>query len=130
MANKAIKNIKDAAEKLYNVRREIETKEEEMRIDLAVLKSTRDGLQDYLIKRLNENGIASIKVAGGDTFVKAIRKGVEVVNETQAFDWAYKNKAVMISNTIVKQILKESREIPPCFKEVETEYISVRKAKE
>lgn len=129
MANKTITKIKDAAEQLYKIRKQIEAIEEENKKTLEVLKVDRDVIQSLLISDLKKQGISSIKVSTGDSFYLGKHKGVEIVNEAQAFKWAYDQKAVSINKTIVAQILKESKDIPAGFELIETEFISVKKGK-
>lgn len=128
MASKAIRNITEAAERLYDIRKMIGEKEEANKAELEAMKAERDAVQAVLIGSLNKEGLSSIKVKSGDTFSKGIRKGLEVVNELSAFKWALEHKAVSINKILVAQQLKDAKDIPECFREIETEFISVRKA--
>lgn len=127
---KAIYNIKYLSEELYSIRKIIEEKETENKAQMEALKLERDLVQEKLLKVMKKDGLLSLKVSNGDSFFIGTRKGYEIINEAQAFDWAYKNKAVSVNKTIVGQILKESGESPPGFKLVENEFISIRKKKE
>ena len=129
MPNKTIKNIQEAAEKLYTLRQVIEIKELEFKGVVDGLKQERDALQQVLIKKMTDNDLISLKVKNGDSFFKAKSRGVEVTNEALAHSWAVKNGAVKIDKIIAKQILKELKDVPDGFKFIETEYIGVRKAK-
>ncbi len=128
MASKLIKKIQDTAERLYDLRREINAREEDFRKAIEVMKLERDSIQEVLIAGMTKNGLSSLKVSSGDSIFKASRKGVDITNELLAFDWAIKNKAVSINKTIVAQILKDAKDIPKGFELVESEYIGVRKA--
>lgn len=129
MGSKIINRIQENAEKLYDLRKLIAEKEEENKRDLEALKTERDAIQSGLISEMNKNGLASLKVKSGDTFTKSSRKSLEVVDELGALKWSIQNMAVSINKTIVAQKLKDIPEIPPFFKEIETEFISVRKGK-
>lgn len=129
MANKTIEKIQNKAERLYNLRRVIEQKEEDNKKDLETLKLERDDLNDELIEDMKRVGIPSFKVMSGDSITIKKRKGVEIVNEAQAFDWAIKNKAVSVNKILLDQILKDIIDIPACFNLIETEFISVIKSK-
>ena len=130
MASKAIRNIQDLAEKLYALRQEITAKEEENKKELEALKTERDAAQQLLLNKLNENGLVSLKVKSGDSFIKGTRKSIEIISEVYARKWAKENDCFSVDKTLVAQKLKDLSEIPKCFDVVESEYISVRKAKE
>lgn len=129
MANKAIQKMQETADSLYEIRQRITKKEDDNRAELDLLKTERDAMQAILLADMNKNSLKSIKTKAGDSFVVGIKKGFEITNEAQAFGWAYENKAVSINKTIASQIIKEIKEIPPGFQLVETEFISIRKAK-
>ncbi len=130
MVSKAIKNIQDLAEKLSQLRQEIALKEEANRKELEAMKTERDATQEVILNKLNENNLVSLKVKNGDSFVKSTRKSIEIVSEVYARKWAKENDCFNIDKTLVAQKLKELPEVPKCFDVVETEFISVRKAKE
>ncbi len=127
--SKAIDRIKEKAEQLANLRREIKVIEEATDVALSEKKAQRDKLQDELLLAFEKEGLSSIKVAEGDTYARSTRKGVSIVDELRAFDWAYKNRAVTIDKRIVAQKLKDMKEVPNGFELVETAFISVRSAK-
>lgn len=129
MASTIIKRITEQAEKLYNLRREIERKEEENRSALEVLKIERDAIQEGLLKDLKKNDLSSIKVSSGDSFIRQSRKSIEITSEPHALDWAIKHRTVSINKILVAQALKNVGEVPAGFQVVESEYISVRKSK-
>lgn len=118
------------ANRLYEVRQAIDAKKEAQKKELESLEQERDLLQLQLIKDLKENNLASIKVSSGDTFTKAVRQGFEINDELRAIEWAIENRAVSVNRVIMAQKLKDVEEIPKWATKVETEYISVRKAKE
>jgi len=126
--SKVIQRLTDTAEKLYDVRKSIEAVKAERDKIIAPLELERDALQEVLIAELNKNELASIKVKSGDSFTKAIRRSVAVVNEVFALDWAKKNGAVKVDTTLAAQKLKEVETLPEGFSLVQSEYISVRKA--
>lgn len=125
----AIQKIKDEAEKLYTIRREIEVIEKENKERLDLLKITRDQMQEKVLTLLNKHGLSSIKVSNGDSVYKGARQSIGVTNEVFALKWAMDNMAVSIDKTLVSQKLKEVDEVPRGFEVKTTEFISVRKAK-
>src|SRR3990167_66153 len=125
-----IKRITDTAERLYEIRQAITQKEEESRRELEAMKTERDAVQALLLAELNKNGLSSIKVKSGDSFSKGVRKSIEVVFEPHALRWATENNAVSINKLLVAQRLKDAAELPACFKMVETEFVSIRHAKQ
>ena len=129
MASVIIKRITEKAEQLYTLRRQIEAKEEENRQTLEALKLERDAIQTALLADLTKNGLASIKVSSGDSFIRQSRKSIEITSPHLAFEWAIKNRTVSIDKTLVSQILKTLDKVPEGFEVTEREYISVRKAK-
>lgn len=128
--NKLIKRIKDSAESLYLVRKEIEEFEEKNRIIIQELKEKRDSIQASLLVDMNKNGLKSFKIASGDSIVVGSKKGVDIVNEVLAFKWCLEHKAVSINKLLVAQKMKDSENIPPGFNLVVTEFISVRRSKD
>lgn len=130
MASDNIEKMKDAAQKLYDLRQLIEKKEEEKRVELEGLKMERDAIQAILLAEMKDNGLASLRIKSGDSFSRVTGKTLEVVSEPFALKWAVDHRAVTINKTLAKQILEQYKEVPDCFRIVPTEYISVRKAKE
>lgn len=127
MSSVIIKRIQDNAEKLYAIRKQIATIEEESKKSLETLKVERDAIQTVLLAEMGKNGLASMKVSSGETFARQTRKSIEVVNEVGALKWALENKCYSLNKIVANQILKDAKEIPDCFDVIETEFISVRK---
>ena len=129
--SKVIDNITSKAEKLYQLRHTIASKEDEMKAELLAMKAERDAVQASLLSDLNKHKLASIKVASGDSFSRGIRKGVSIISELGALKWAMENSAVTVDRRLVAQRLKDvdPKSFPKCFEFTETEFISVRKAK-
>lgn len=123
-----IATIKEKAEQLYALRQEIGQIEERHAAELESLKKQRDLLQASLIEDMTIGEIASLKVASGETFTKAVRKSVAIVNEFMALEWAKEHGAVTVDTKIIAQKVKDGIELPAdIFRPVETNYISVRK---
>lgn len=129
MTSKIITKIKDKAEELSILRKEIASIEEENRQRVEGLKERRDGLQSELIGMLGKEGLASIRTDEGETYAKAVRTGYAVVDSLQALKWARENMAFSVDMRIVAQRLKGVKELPKCFEQTTTEYISVRGVK-
>ena len=127
--SKIIDRITTTAERLYALRRAIETKEEIHKKELESMKLERDAIQTSLLADMNKNKLSSIKIQSGDTFSRGVRKGIAIISEPMALKWAMENNAVGIDKILVAQKLKDAMKIPSCFKQIETEFISVRKAK-
>lgn len=124
-----IQKITDKAEKLYDIRRAINLKEEENKKELDGMKLEKEALQTSLIADMNKSGLAALKVKSGDTFTKSVKKSLEITNEVFAFKWALEHRAISINKILASQMLKD-KPMPSGFKQVETEFISVRKAKQ
>lgn len=129
MASKIITKIKDKAEELSILRKEIAAIEEENLQRVDGLKERRDDLQSELIVMLGEEGLASIRTDDGETYTKAVRTGYAVVDSLQALKWARENMAFSVDIRIMAQKLKGVEELPKCFERITTEYISVRGVK-
>lgn len=131
MASTVIKRITDTAEALYAMRRAIEAKEEEHKKELEGMKAERDAIQLMLLADLKKEGLASIKVASGDTFAKSTRVGLDIDQNWAPFalKWATENGAVSVNKVLAAQRLKDAKELPRGFVRTETDFISVRKAK-
>lgn len=96
---------------------------------LEPMKLERDVVQAELIADLNKAELASIKTSDGDTYVKAVRKAVNITNDIFAYKFALEHRAVKIDTLAVARIVKDMKEVPTGFEVVDSEYISVRKAK-
>lgn len=129
MASSVIKRITETAEKLYTIRKEISVLEEANKVKIDVMKTQRDLLQETLLVELNRNGLASIKVSSGDNFSIGSRKSLEIKSEAHALKWAIEHEAVTVNKILITQKLKDVKEIPSFFEWVDTQFISVRKAK-
>ena len=79
-----INKIKEKAEALYNTRKAIAKIEEEARKHTTELKMQKDTLQTELIALMNEVELSSIKVSSGESYSKASRNGIGIINPEQA----------------------------------------------
>lgn len=129
MAQTIIQKITGKAEKLRMLRDYITDEEQKFKIRMEDVKKDRDSIQDELLIDMRKHKLSSIKVESGETFTKAVRKGVDITSESLALKWAIDHRAVSINKIVAGQLLKEAKEIPQGFQLVETEYISVRKPK-
>ena len=129
MASKIIERIQSNAERLYEIRKAISAYEEASKKELEAMKLERDSVQAVLLKEMNANGLASMKVRSGDTFARQTRKSLEIVSEMGALKWALDNKCYSLNRIAAMQVLKDVKEVPNCFEVVESEFISVRKGK-
>lgn len=129
MASKVIAKMQEKAEQLWTLRKKIAYFEEEMKNDIDNMKRERDALQNDLLTQMDKNGLVSFKVKSGDSLYKGTRKSIEVTNEVFALKWAKENNAYSINKILVAQKLKDLPEVPNGFEIVESNFISVRKAK-
>jgi hypothetical protein len=127
--SKIIDRIKGNAEQLAAIRSEISEIEDGAKAKTDLLKAKREDLQMALIADLKKEGLASIKTSAGDSYLLSKRKGVNIVNDALAMEWAIQNRAIMIDRRMVATRLAKADEIPLGFEMVETEFISVRGAK-
>lgn len=127
--SKAIERIKENAENLAQVRKQIREVEDGVEKALVDLKLKRDDLQLALLTELKKEGLSSIKTEDKDTYSIGTRKGVGIKSEAHALKWAIDNMAISIDKKLVAQKLKDIAEIPDCFEVVETEFISIRSPK-
>jgi hypothetical protein len=127
--SKVIERIKDNAEKLAEIRGAINDIEAAAKEKTDVLKAEREALQEALIADLKKEGLTSIKTNAGESYILSTRKGINIVNDALALDWAIKNRAISIDRRMVASKLVKAGEIPQGFELVETEFISVRGAK-
>jgi hypothetical protein len=127
--SKIIDRIKGNAEQLAAIRSEISEIEDGAKAKTDVLKAKREDLQMALIADLKKEGLASIKTSAGDSYLLSKRKGVNIVNDALAMEWAIENRAITIDRRMVATRLAKADEIPDGFELIETEFISVRGAK-
>lgn len=128
-ATNPIEEIQALGEELYQLRRTIAEKEEEFKAILAEDKKRRDLLQEELMHRLREHKMTSIKTESGDSFARAKRRSIAVSNMNLAIRTAMKLGAVTPDLKKLGTMLSKEEKLPKGFERVETEYISVRKAK-
>lgn len=124
-----IKTLQQKAQRLHDLRSTIALREEELKQLLTPLKTARDELQEELLADMRENEVATLKVDSGESYVRAVRKGIQVTLEAHARKWAIENGAVQIDRRLVAQALKDATELPDGFERVETPYISIRSSK-
>lgn len=124
-----IKDITALAEHLYTLRREIDALDEAHDMKMEGIKAERDEAQVQLITSMNENNLKSLAVTSGDTFTKAERRSVSVIDPYRALEWAKEAGAVKIDTALIAQMVKDGKELPTAFRPEITEYIAVRKAK-
>lgn len=131
--SKAIEKIKTKAEELAEVRRLIHEIEDVAKEKLEKLKAQREALQTELILGFDKEGLSSIKTDDGDTYTKAVRKGVEVTNERLALAYAIEHRTVSINKVLLKShlepVLASGKKLPDGFEYKEIEYISIRSPK-
>ena len=127
--SKIINRIKENAEQLAAIRAQINEIEDAAKSQTDVLKNQREELQMALIADLKKEGLASIKTNAGDSYILSKRKGVNIVNDALALNWAIENRAISIDRRMVATRLAKAEDIPPGFELVESEFISVRGAK-
>jgi hypothetical protein len=127
--SKAIERIKARAEALAFIRLEIAALEEAHRQELEQKKASRDTIQNELLVELRKEGLTSIKTSNGDSYSRATRRGVDIINPIAALSWAKEHGAIAIDRRLVAQRLAEFEKMPPGFQLVETEFISVHKPK-
>jgi hypothetical protein len=127
--SKIIERIKGNAEELAAIRAQINEIEEATKAQTDALKEKREELQLSLIADLKKEGLASIKTAAGESYILSKRKGINIVNDTLALQWAIENRTISIDRRMVATKLGKVDQMPAGFELVETEFISVRGAK-
>ena len=98
-----IEQLKQLAERLYETRKAIVQIEEEAKKHTDELKTSRDILQTEIIELMNEVGLSSIKTASGESYAKAKRKGIAILNPTQALFWDRDNGCYKIDKILLAQ---------------------------
>lgn len=124
-----IKSIKDKAEQLASIRKDIDAIETELKAKTEQLKFRRDRIQQELITALKDNELKSIKVSSGENYAMATRKSLDIIDTDKALQWATKNDAVTIDKRIASSMLKDVEKLPVGFERKETDFISIRKPK-
>ena len=127
--SKVIERIKGNAERLAAIRAQINEIEAAVKLQTDALKAEKEDIQSSLIADLKKEGLASIKTNNGESYILSKRKGVNIVNEAVAINWAIDNRAISIDRRIVAAKLAKLDVMPDGFELVETEFISVRGAK-
>lgn len=97
---------------------------------IAPLDEQEKELSAILIDILKKQGLKTIKIDSGELFTRATRSTIKVTDDAKAYNWASENNALRIDTTKCGQILRRELDLPNGFKEVTSEYLSVRKAKD
>lgn len=121
-----IAQLQEKAERLALLRTRIKEIEEQAK----PYEAERDALQEELLADMAKEQVASLRVAGGDMYTRAVRKGIAITNEVFARKWALENNAFSIDRVQVAQRFAKAEELPEGFERTETAYISIRKGKD
>ena len=130
-------NLQDKAKALFELRQEINRKEEAHKQITDPLKAQRNALQAELISDMRQEGQLSARYSFA-TLTCFVRKTPHLIDETKAIQWLKENKlkreytAVRVTDafdTLMKQAVKEEREIDG-VSVTETEFLSIRSADE
>ncbi len=124
-----IAQLQAKAERLSQLRSAISEKEQEVKEALETLKAERDALQEELLADMAATNLATIKLATGENYIRAVRKGIAIKSLPHALKWATEHHAVKIDSVQLAQQLKDAAELPSCFERTETAYISIRNPK-
>lgn len=124
-----IKDIQNKAEQLATIRASISSIEEDLKVKIVRLKTERDAMQIELIDILKENDLTSIKVSTGESYARAKRKSLNIIDLTSALEWATDNEAISVDKKMAEQMLKNVEKLPKGFEQIEKEYITIRKPK-
>ena len=127
-------DLKALAEKLAEKRAQVENSKHY----LEGLKAEKDGIQQQLLKALNESGIKSIKT--DQCFFSSVLKHEPVVVDEHAVIEALKSRGLLEDHMVIKldairlkstanALLKESGEVLDGMEIRDTEYISIRNNK-
>ncbi len=126
-------DLNKRAERLYEVRREIERRDAEYKATNEALWGEENELKAKLITDLSAINLKSIKVASGDSFaiVKKTMFGFDPTNP-KIKEWGIANNIMTIDKDLAKikfnNIVKANGQLPEGVEKVERESITVRKA--
>lgn len=94
--------------------------------NIRELKLMEETLKDELMANMKEQGVKTIKLDTGVTFIRAERQTLKVKDEEKAALWADKNNCWKIDTTKAFQILRREIKLPKFFKVDTTEYLSIK----
>lgn len=125
------RNLEMKAEKLYQIRQSIDALKDKYDRATFDLKREKEALQFLLIKEMkaaNQKKVESLDSRIPITLKTA--KSLQVVDEEMAYQWAIEHSAISINKDKVESEMKAQDIVAPGFAVVESEYISVGKAKD
>ena len=120
-----LKQIKEKAEQLTEVREYIRGMEAEIEAKMTPKKMEKDQLQAELIAMLNEVELKSIKSKAGETFTVSSRKSLSIDDADKAYEFAKENNLLTIDKTKLKKSV-DLNDLPEGMSQKETFFMSVR----
>lgn len=130
MAIKSLKALTEAANKLKKLRINKEASYQAYKMMSDPLDAEIEKLSEEILAGFRTLKINNIKLESGESYTRALKQGVEIMDELKALEWAIEHRAVSIHKVLLKQQLRDLKELPPFFKRVELEEVRVTKPKE
>ncbi len=84
-------------------------------------------LNTEILEGFRALGLNNIRLETGENYTRAVKRGLEIINEIEAMKWAVENRAISINKILVAQKLKEATEAPQGFSFIEREEVRVTK---
>lgn len=121
--------MRTKAEALGALRARITEMDEAHRAATDPLKRERDELNASLLEDLKKYDLKTVKSGSGESFTRAVRKSVGIMDPRLALTWATEHGAISIDKVRAGAMLKAAKELPAGFEFVEVEYMSIRAPK-
>ncbi len=130
MAIKSLKGLTERANKLKELRQKRDEIYAEYRTEVDPIEVEIEKLNIEILAGFKAIGVNTIKLDTGESYTRVVKQGVEIIDEPHALQWAKEHNLVSINKILLKQELKNYKELPPFFKAVELEEVRVTKPKE
>ncbi len=109
---------------------EIQAKIAAITATLKPLKEMEDLKYEEMLAELKTKRMDAFKTDEGVSFVRAFRNSYKVTDEAKALPWAQDNGLVKIDTAKLGKALKGHPSVPEGIEWVETEYLTVKAAKD
>lgn len=119
-----------AAKSLRTAELELETMKEAYKAMSAPLEAKIEEMRSRLLEGMQRTGIKSIKLEGGDVYMRVPKTTFQVTDEDKAFTWGQKNNCLRLDKIAANKILLKTIGVPDGFEQHDEEHLTIKRATE
>lgn len=126
-----IDTLKAKADRLSEVRRQLDVIDETHKKATADLRNEADVLKGELLDEFQQLGLKSFKAGDGTSYAVTPTKSIayDSIAEAHVIKWASEHGAVSLDKTKIKDLVKRGVELPEYIRIQETNTIRITKPK-